>query len=151
VNEPKAAAIAACTDLTQAVAPADDLAKQMLGAHAEDLALEDAMRVLDRALQTGSAGLTPSTYLKQVRILSRRQFLARALGLKATEARRQQQQQQLGPPGASQILIGAAAAPGTGRPSYPPPPPTRSATSSVYSGASIMGTPPPPPPSIMWS
>ncbi|GAX74461.1 hypothetical protein CEUSTIGMA_g1910.t1 [Chlamydomonas eustigma] len=154
VNEPKAAALAAGADLTQAVAPADDLAKQVLEAHAEDLALEDAMRVLDRALQTGSAGLTPAAYLKQVRVMCRRQFLARALGMKVTETRRQQQQQPVQPAGGASSMLNGAAAAAPGRAVHPPPPPPPAAWQSTpyREGAGMMGgAPPPPPPPMMWS
>lgn len=45
--------------------PADDLSRQALAAQAEDLATEDALVVLDRAL--GQGALPTDAYLRQVR------------------------------------------------------------------------------------
>lgn len=49
----------------EAIVPADVLSRQALDAQAEDLALEDALYSLDKALQDGV--VTPDVYLKQVR------------------------------------------------------------------------------------
>jgi hypothetical protein len=53
-------------DVNKVVVPADDLSRQALAALAEDLALEDALVVLDKALLQGK--LAPEVYLKQVRV-----------------------------------------------------------------------------------
>jgi hypothetical protein len=45
--------------------PADDLSRQALMAQAEDLAVEDCLLVLEKALLQGK--LTPEAYMKQVR------------------------------------------------------------------------------------
>ena len=49
-----------------AIVPADVLSKQALEAQAEDLALEDTLYSLDKALQEGV--LISETYMKQVRL-----------------------------------------------------------------------------------
>jgi hypothetical protein len=51
-------------DVNKLVVPADDLSRQALGAQAEDLAVEDALTVLDKALQGGKVAITE--YIKQV-------------------------------------------------------------------------------------
>lgn len=48
--------------------PADVLSRQALDGQAEDLALEDTLYSLDKALQAGS--LTPEAYIKQVIVCS---------------------------------------------------------------------------------
>ena len=48
------------------IKPADDVGKQALQAQAEDLAIEDTIVALDKALEIGIQGLTVETYLKQV-------------------------------------------------------------------------------------
>ena len=68
-------------------------------AQAEDLAIEDALTVLDKALQGGKAPV--DAYIKQSRALCRSQFFARARGLKIA-----QQQARFGGGGAA---AGAAA------------------------------------------
>ncbi|BDA41500.1 Tumor susceptibility gene 101 protein [Coccomyxa sp. Obi] len=74
-------------DADTAIVPADVLSKQALEGQAEDLALEDALYSLDKALQANS--LTPEVYIKQVRALCGKQFMVRALGRKV--ANRQDQ------------------------------------------------------------
>ncbi len=51
-------------DADTAILPADVLSKQALEGQAEDLALEDTLYSLDKALQNNS--LTPELYIKQV-------------------------------------------------------------------------------------
>jgi hypothetical protein len=52
-----------------AAAAADDLSRQALMAQAEDLAVEDCLLVLEKALLQGK--LTPEAYMKQVRVTHR--------------------------------------------------------------------------------
>uniref|UniRef100_A0A7R9VVF6 SB domain-containing protein n=1 Tax=Chlamydomonas euryale TaxID=1486919 RepID=A0A7R9VVF6_9CHLO len=87
-NEAKVDAVAGMgkeIDIAKAIVPVDALNEQALNAQAEDLAIEDTILALDRALQTGLTGLTVETYLKQVRQLCRRQFFARTAGFKISE------------------------------------------------------------------
>ena len=58
------AAVAGEIEADTAIVPADVLSRQALDAQAEDLALEDALYSLDKALQDGA--LTPEAYMKQV-------------------------------------------------------------------------------------
>jgi ESCRT-I complex subunit TSG101 len=51
-------------DADAAIVPADVLSRQALDGQAEDLALEDTLYSLDKALQAGS--ITPEVYIKQV-------------------------------------------------------------------------------------
>ena len=64
-------------DINKVVVPTDDLSRQALAALAEDLALEDALVVLDKALLQGK--MAPEVYLKQVSILLLVLHPARAL------------------------------------------------------------------------
>ena len=65
-------------DPDAAVTPADPLSAAALAAQAEDMAVEDALYALDRALAAG--GLPPDAYLRAVRGLCARQFTLRATG-----------------------------------------------------------------------
>jgi ESCRT-I complex subunit TSG101 len=79
-NEPRAAAAAAAArggDPGAAVVAADALSARALAAQAADLAAEDALAALDRALEAGALALEP--FLRQVRAVARRQFVARAV------------------------------------------------------------------------
>lgn len=55
-------------DADTAIVPADVLSKQALEGQAEDLALEDTLYSLDKALQGGS--ITSEVYVKQVQLLT---------------------------------------------------------------------------------
>jgi ESCRT-I complex subunit TSG101 len=68
----------ATVDADAAVEPADPLSAQALAAQAEDMAVEDALYALDRALAAG--GLACGPYLKAVRGLAARQYTLRATG-----------------------------------------------------------------------
>lgn len=95
-HEWKADAVAAAAeasgqlDVNKVVVPADDLSRQALAAQAEDCAVEDVLLALEKGMLQGK--LAPDVYMKQVRLLCRKQFLARALGLKVAAAQRQQPQ-----------------------------------------------------------
>jgi hypothetical protein len=52
-------------DVNKVVVPADDLSRQALAAQAEDLAVEDCLLVLEKAMLQGK--LAPDVYMKQVR------------------------------------------------------------------------------------
>jgi hypothetical protein len=54
-------------DVNKVVVPADDLSRQALSAQAEDLAVEDCLLVLEKAMLQGK--LAPDVYMKQVRLL----------------------------------------------------------------------------------
>jgi ESCRT-I complex subunit TSG101 len=87
-NEPRAAAAKAAASgddrnsdaAQQAIVAADPLSHEALIAQAADLALEDAMMALDKALESGDIVL--DAYLRQIRIASRRQFVARMVSKK---------------------------------------------------------------------
>eukprot|EP00891_Asterochloris_glomerata_P007192 jgi/Astpho2/7192/e_gw1.00113.157.1_t len=64
----------------EAIVAADSLSQQALEAQAEDLAIEDTLYALERALTNGV--ITADAYLKQVRLICRKQFFVRALGMK---------------------------------------------------------------------
>ena len=83
-NEPKAqsvrAAVAGAIDPDEAIIPSDALSQQALIAQAADLAFEDTLGVLDKALEAKQVPL--SEYLNKVRVVSRQQFIARAVSSK---------------------------------------------------------------------
>lgn len=53
-------------DVNKVIVPADDLSRQALAAQAEDLAVEDCLLVLEKAMLQGK--LEPDVYLKQVSV-----------------------------------------------------------------------------------
>ena len=67
-------------DADGAIVAADVLSAQALEAQAEDMAVEDTLYSLDKALQEGA--LQPEAYMKQVRNHCYKQFFVRALGNK---------------------------------------------------------------------
>ncbi|KAL3650182.1 hypothetical protein CASFOL_006585 [Castilleja foliolosa] len=67
-------------DVDEAFEPCDGLSKQMLDCTASDLAIEDAIYALDKAVQEGAIPF--DQYLRNVRLLSREQFFHRATGSK---------------------------------------------------------------------
>ncbi|KAJ7568205.1 hypothetical protein O6H91_01G023200 [Diphasiastrum complanatum] len=69
--------------------PYDPLSKQMLECTAADLAIEDVLYSMDKAVQEGV--ISVETYLKHVRILSREQFFLRATVAKVRGAQLQAQ------------------------------------------------------------
>lgn len=67
----------------------DSLSKQMLNCTAGDLAVEDVVYALDKALQDGAIPF--DQYLRNVRLLSREQFFHRATAAKVRAAQMQAQ------------------------------------------------------------
>lgn len=75
------------TEDDEAIEPADVLSRQMIQCTAADLALEDTIYALDKAIQEGSVPF--DGYLRSVRALSREQFFHRALSAKVHSAQQQ--------------------------------------------------------------
>ncbi|KAB2594875.1 protein ELC-like [Pyrus ussuriensis x Pyrus communis] len=76
-------------DVDDAFECIDPLSKQMLDCTASDLAIEDVVYSLDKALQDGSIAF--EEYLKNVRSLSRKQFYHRATAAKVRAVQMQSQ------------------------------------------------------------
>ncbi|XP_059296450.1 protein ELC-like [Lycium ferocissimum] len=76
-------------DVDTAFEPSDVLSKQMLDSTASDLALEDVIYSLDKAIQGGAIPF--DQYLRNVRLLSRDQFFHRATASKVRAAQMQAQ------------------------------------------------------------
>lgn len=68
-------------DVENAFEYSDFVSSQMLECSSSDLAIDDVIYALDKALQEGSIPF--DQYLKNVRMLSREQFLHRAMSAKA--------------------------------------------------------------------
>ncbi|KAM1263280.1 hypothetical protein ACFXTH_028288 [Malus domestica] len=76
-------------DVDDAFECIDPLSKQLLDCTASDLAIEDVVYSLDKALQDGSIAI--EDYLKNVRSLSRKQFYHRATAAKVRAVQMQSQ------------------------------------------------------------
>lgn len=76
-------------DVDEAFEPCDALSKQMLECTALDLAVEDTIYALDKAVQEGAVPF--DQYLRSVRLLSREQFFHRATGSKVRAIQMQAQ------------------------------------------------------------
>jgi len=74
------------TNVDDVVFPKDTWSNQMFDLVAEDHAIEDTLYQLDRAL--GDDRIELDAFLKEVRKLARRQFMARALAIKVVENQR---------------------------------------------------------------
>lgn len=76
-------------DVDEAFELCDSLSRQMLDCTASDLAMEDVIYSLDKAVQVGAIPF--DQYLRNVRLLSREQFIHRAMGSKVKAAQMQAQ------------------------------------------------------------
>ncbi|XP_042503653.1 protein ELC-like [Macadamia integrifolia] len=76
-------------EVEEILEPCDALSKQMLECTASDLAIEDVVYSLDKAVQEGSIPF--DQYLRNIRSLSREQFFHRAMASKVRSAQMQAQ------------------------------------------------------------
>lgn len=76
-------------DVDNAFEPCDALSKQMLDCTSSDLAIEDTIYALDKAVQEGSVSF--DQYLRNVRLMSREQFFHRAMCAKIRAVQMQAQ------------------------------------------------------------
>lgn len=76
-------------DAADSFEPSDALSKHLLDCSASDLAIEDVIYSLDKAVQEGSIPF--DQYLRNVRLLSREQFFHRATASKVRAAQMQAQ------------------------------------------------------------
>jgi hypothetical protein len=92
------AAAAAQLNIDEAIVPSDGPSRQLFDCVAERSAIEDLLHNLDRALSNDTVDL--QTFLKKVRELARRQFMAMALSIKIVKHQQmvEMQQRQLQPP-----------------------------------------------------
>lgn len=88
-NEEKLGKLGGNVDVDQAFEPCDGLSKQMLDCTASDLAIEDTIYALDKALQ--EATIPFDQYLRNVRAMSREQFFHRAMATKVRAVQMQAQ------------------------------------------------------------
>lgn len=76
-------------DVDEAFETCDALSKQMLNCTASDMAVEDTIYALDKAVQEGA--IPVDQYLRNVRLLSREQFFHRATASKVRAVQMQAQ------------------------------------------------------------
>ncbi|KAF8403569.1 hypothetical protein HHK36_011673 [Tetracentron sinense] len=86
--------------------PCDALSKQMIECTASDLAIEDVIYSLDKAVQEGSIPF--DQYLKNIRSMSREQFFHRATAARVRSAQMQAQVASMASRAASQYVVWTA-------------------------------------------
>lgn len=90
-------------DVENAFEYSDFVSRQMLECSSSDLAIDDVIYALDKALQEGSIPF--DQYLKNVRMLSREQFLHRAMSAKARATQLQAHVSSMAQRASSQYVI----------------------------------------------
>lgn len=115
-NEPRAqivrAAVSGEIDPDEAIIPSDPLSQQALTAQAADLALEDTLAALDKALEGKKVPL--DEYLSQVRAVSRHQFIARALSSKIASMQEMERKATAAAAALAQARLSASSSAGAG-------------------------------------